>query len=400
MKPVSFFIQRNSLFVAILCFAWYVMSCKKKEELNIDPSIVPVACFSDHSPNNGRVIEGIYIINYRSETVNPALRTPEKLSVFAKTILGRNAIPDQTLRSIYKHSFICRLSASQATRLQNDPAIESIEPDRVVSIASACLGVLDSNTLTWGVKRVGYGDGASTGRTVWIIDSGIDTQHPDLNIDIVRSRCFIEGQSSVEDEHGHGTHVAGIVGAKNNSIGVVGVAAGANLVALKVLNQLGEGRGSSVVAALEYIDQHASRGDVVNMSLVVDTISPSIDKQVTAIANKGILFAVAAGNTSQSAALISPSHINHPNVFTVAAMDDTDTWASFSNYGSDIIDVAAPGVGILSTYRNQQYATMSGTSSAAPHLAGLLLLDGRKFALSGYVKNDPDTPPAPIPHKL
>ncbi|MDJ1505858.1 S8 family peptidase [Xanthocytophaga agilis] len=400
MKPVSFFIQRNFLFVGILCFVWYLVSCKKKEELNIDPGIIPVSCFSDQSPNNGRVIEGIYIINYRSEIVNPTLRTPEKLSVFAKTILGRNAIPDQTLRSVFKHSFICRLTTEQATRLQNDPAIEFIEPDRVVTIASACLAVVDSNTIAWGVKRVGYGDGASTGRTVWIIDSGIDTQHPDLNIDIIRSRCFIEGQSSVEDEHGHGTHVAGIVGAKNNGIGVVGVAAGANLVSLKVLNQLGEGRGSSVVAALEYINQHASRGDVVNMSLVVDTISPSIDKQVIAIANKGILFAVAAGNTSQSVALISPSHINHPNVFTVAAMDDTDTWAGFSNYGSDFIDVVAPGVGILSTYRNQQYATMSGTSSAAPHLAGLLLLDGRKFALSGYVKNDPDSPPAPIPHKL
>lgn len=386
--------SRNLL---ILLIGWNLLACKKKETIDLDPRIVPVACFSEHSTNNGRVIEGEYIVQYKSQKGVSALRSSTDRMNQARTVLTRNGIPSNGLHVVLQNGFVCHLRASELAILQKDENIEFIEPDRIISIA-ACLTVVDTNTIAWGVKRVGYGDG--TGRTVWVTDTGIDTHHTDLNVDLQRSRCFIPNESSVEDQHGHGTHVAGIIGAKNNAIGTLGVAAGATIVALKVLGQLGEGKVSSLVAALEYINDKASRGDVVNMSLVGDTISKSLDKAVLDVANKGILFAIASGNSARSTANVSPSHVNHPNVFTVAAMDKTDTWAGFSNYGADIIDVAAPGVDILSTYMNNGYATMSGTSSAAPHLAGLLLLDGRKFALSGYVKNDPDSPPAPIPHKL
>jgi subtilisin family serine protease len=134
----------------------------------------------------------------------------------------------------------------------------------------------------------------------------------------------------------------------------------------------------------------------VNLSLGGEGTSAILDRVVWAAAEKGILFAVAACNEARSASLGSPARVNHPGVFTVSAMDSTDTFARFSNFGNDAVDYCAPGVRILSTYRGGRYAIMSGTSMAAPHLAGLLLLRGRNLATGGYVRNDPDGTPDPI----
>ncbi len=383
----------------ILLTGYGIISCHAPEEVkpDSDPRITPTICFPDTSPNNGKRIEGEYIVIYQSDLHENSLLSSARLPEFSTTILQRNGIASQSLRMTFagfQKGFACHLTPQQLTTLQKDPAIAYIEPDRVVSIA-ACLTVVDSSTINWGTRRVGYGDG--TGRTVWIIDSGIDTDHEDLNVDTQRSRCFIPDQTSIEDQNGHGTHVAGIIGAKNNTIGTLGIAAGATVVALKVLNQLGEGRISTVLAALGYIRQNARRGDVVNISLVSDVVSQSLDQEVTKIADQGILFAIASGNNAKPASSVSPSRVNHPNVFTVAAMDANDSWASFSNFGSDVVDVAAPGVSILSTYKENQYARMSGTSVATPHMAGILLLDGRNFSTSGLVRNTKEI--IPIPHK-
>src|SRR5678815_3248042 len=117
-------------------------------------------------------------------------------------------------------------------------------------------------------NKVGYGDG--TGKTAWIIDSGIDFDHPDLNVDVKRSKSFLTGNTSADDENGHGTHVAGIIGAKNNNFGVLGVASGANLVSLRVLDKDGNGTLSSIIQALAYVNANGKAGDVVNMSIGED----------------------------------------------------------------------------------------------------------------------------------
>jgi subtilisin len=233
-------------------------------------------------------------------------------------------------------------------------------------------------------------------KTVWIIDTGVDMDHPDLNVNKERSLSFISGQASADDNNGHGTHVAGIIGALNNTIGVVGVASGVQLVALKVLDQLGEGKLSSVVAAIAHVSQNGKAGDVVNMSLGLEGISPTLDREVKAAADKGILFAIAAGNDSKLANTSSPGRVNHANVFTVSAVDSTGKFASFSNYGNDAVDVAAYGVRILSTYMNGRYAILSGTSMAAPHVAGLLLIRGNNIPTYGVASNDPDGISDPI----
>jgi subtilisin family serine protease len=285
---------------------------------------------------------------------------------------------------------------TELERLKHDTAISAIEQDRVIAFGS-CFKVVEPKSITWNVTRVGYGDG--TGKTAWIIDTGIDFAHPDLNVDSARSRSFISTETSAADENGHGTHVAGIIGAKNNSFGVLGVASGANLVALKVFNKDGQGTVSSIVQALAYVNANAKPGDVVNMSLGEDQTSAILDAQVQATAARGIYITIAAGNEDKPASQFSPGRVNGSNIYTVSAIDSLDNFASFSNYGRDVVDFAAPGVQILSTYLNGKYAVFTGTSMAAPHVAGLLLLKGKNVTSSGNAKNTPDGTLYPIAHK-
>lgn len=223
----------------------------------------------------------------------------------------------------------------------------------------------------WGITRVGGGINGNYA-TAWVIDSGIHLAHPDLNVDKVRSRSFIAGLTA-DDQNGHGTHVAGTIAALNNNIGVVGVAPGAKVVAVRVLNKKGSGSTSGVIAGVDYVAQNAAAGDVANMSLG-GGISQALDDAVAAAAAKGIRFALAAGNESTNATSSSPGRVNGPNIYTVSAFGTGDVFASFSNFGNPPVDFSEPGVGIRSTWLAGGYNTISGTSMATPHLAGLLLL--------------------------
>jgi subtilisin family serine protease len=155
---------------------------------------------------------------------------------------------------------------------------------------------------------------------------------------------------------------------------------------------------SYIIEALGYVNSNANPGDVVNLSLGEDSISNILDQQVQNTAARGIFIAIAAGNDSKPARDFSPGRVNGPNIYTVSAIDSLDNFASFSNYGNDVIDYAAPGVRILSTYKEGKYAYMTGTSMATPHVAGLLLLKGANVATNGTAKKDPDGTPDPIAH--
>ena len=165
---------------------------------------------------------------------------------------------------------------------------------------------------------------------------------------------------------------------------------------LKALNNDGEGSTSQLIRALNYIGQNAKAGEVVNMSLGTDTISQSLDNAVLTLAQKGILFSIAAGNDSKKASLSSPGRVNHPNVFTVSAIDSLGKFASFSDFGNDVVDFAAPGVRIVSTYSKGRYAQLSVTSMAAPHVAGILVIQGTNIHSRGTALNDPDGVADPI----
>jgi subtilisin family serine protease len=242
----------------------------------------------------------------------------------------------------------------------------------------------------WGIVRVG-GPATGTFNTAWVIDTGIVQSHPDLNVDTARSRSFLGGTTLPWDENGHGTHVAGTIAALNNTIGVVGVAAGAPVVAVRVLNRRGSGTNSGVIAGVDYVGQVGQAGDVANMSLG-GGISQALDDAVIAASNvRGVKFALAAGNESTNAMNRSPARAEGANLFTVSAFAQGDTWASFSNYGNPPIEYAEPGVAIKSTWLSGGYNTISGTSMATPHLAGILLTRATP-ANGGTVSGDPAAP--------
>lgn len=300
--------------------------------------------------------------------------------------------------------FAVRLPASSSGRSvtarlrSHNPNVSACEHDGITRAAQFTWPFPSggaTQSTPWGVTRVGGAGSASasTGRA-WIIDSGIDLTHPDLNVDAASGKSFLASTTSLNDTYGHGTHVAGIIGAKNNSIGVVGVAAGARVVPVRVLDGTGTGPDSGVIAAIDYVASRAAPGDVANLSLIADAVSTIMDTAVRNLGAKGVYVTIAAGNNSADAGNYSPGRASGGNVYTVSAFASGDNWASFSNYGS-VINWSEPGVSIKSTYRGGSYMTLSGTSMAAPHLAGILLLRPT-VNVGGTVKGDPDGRPDPI----
>lgn len=352
-------------------------------------------CLVKSSVNNGVAIAGSYLVTYKPTDDLPVVPNA-RVGAAVQQLLTRHGLNDPNVQVLFsgeKTGFLAHVSATEAEQLKTDPTVELVEPDRVISICS-CVDVAVTSTLTWNVKQTGYGRGdLNPDKTAWILDTGIDLDHPDLNVDQARSRSFLTGKT-VDDENGHGTHIAGVIGALNNSVGVTGVASGATLVALRVLDNEGEGRLSALVQAVSHVYQNGKAGDVVNISIGGEGTSTTLERIIRQAADKGILFAIAAGNESESAEKYAPANINHANVFTVSAMDQTGKFASFSNYGPSV-DICAYGVRITSTYLNGRYATMSGTSMASPHVAGLLLIRGRTLPTNGFVTGDPDGDPDP-----
>ena len=299
--------------------------------------------------------------------------------------------------------FTVKMAPGQARKMNIDPNVGYIEEDKVISLSPIEMNAKPGGggttppveSIPWGISRVGGGASYTGTNVAWIIDTGIDLDHPDLNVDVPKSKTFVSSKSA-DDDNGHGSHVAGTVAARKNTIGVVGVAAGAKLVAVKVLTRSGSGSTSGVVAGIDYVAANAKSGDVANMSLG-GGVSATLDAAVEKAASKGIKFALAAGNESNDANNHSPARVNGTNIYTVSAMDSADKFAYFSNYGNPPIDYCAPGVSIYSTYKGGGYASLSGTSMATPHVAGILMWGN--IAKDGSVLNDPDGDADPIAHK-
>ncbi len=311
-----------------------------------------------------------------------------------------------SVEQVYVETFLgfsVRLSESALSILSVSPLVVQTEVVKKISVRQDCetapVEQNGSQKVSYGIDRVGAADG--TGKRAWIIDTGIDLDHPDLNVNEGLSRSFVNGiilgigSETPDDLNGHGTHVAGIIGAKNNDFGTVGVAFNAELIAVKVLDQLGDGSSATVIQGVDYVASQAKAGEVANLSLG-GTASGLMDRSVSALAERGVLVAIAAGNESSDAANFSPSRVNGEHIYTVSAIDAQDNFASFSNFGNPPVDFAAPGVNILSTYLNGNYNTLSGTSMATPFVAGILLIDGEVKAASGVAKNDVDATPDPI----
>lgn len=358
------------------------------------------------------IIEEEYIVIFKEQWERQiSKQIGREVDQLRHRILSGHSIHENSVLNNYRYAikgFAAKLTEEQVKTLNNDPRIARVSPNTFLR-----LGALGSNTPTvtqktqaegitssttnrngnWGVIRVG-GPADGSGKTAWILDTGIDLTHPDLNVDTGNSASFIPGESA-NDLNGHGTHVAGVIASTGNITGIEGVAAGAEVVAIKVCNSLGECPTNSVINGIDYISIRATSSDVVNIS-IWGGVNQDIEDAIINAATSGIRFALISGNASDHAIGYSPGRITHNNTWTVSAMDENDHLASFSNYGTPPVDYAAPGENILSLWRNGGTNTDSGTSMAAPHVAGILLVAGTAPATDGTISGDPSSPAAPI----
>ncbi len=265
----------------------------------------------------------------------------------------------------------------------------------MVTSLSSSLGGYDASALyiwedddpetQWGVERIfdGVYDGyiPTANVDLAILDTGIDTDHPDLVANIAWTYSAID-QLTVEDKNGHGSHCAGIAGAERNGFGVVGVYSNVDIYAIRVLNNGGVGQWTDIADGIyaacrgpDGIEGTDDDADVISMSLGGSGDDDSLHEAITHAYNMGIVIVASAGNGGDgdptTEEISYPAA--YPEVIAVGASNTDDSIVSFSNTGS-YIEVAAPGVRIYSTYKFGTYNTLSGTSMACPHVAGLIAL--------------------------
>jgi hypothetical protein len=390
-----------------------VVGCNKNENLSLDAVGIPdseLVSFGD-----SQFIDGQYIVilkkaaNDRSWSETPYEIKNREIRAIAESMLAEAGITDATIGHCFGTALrgfvVSNISEQAVAKLQGDNRVDYIEQDQTISVQGGPPGGgggggggggEPAQTTPWGIARVGGGVSGAN-KTAWVIDTGIDLDHPDLNVDQGNSVSFLTGgggNTSPDDYNGHGTHVAGTIAAIDNNIGVIGVAEGATVVAVRVLDRRGSGTTSGVIAGVDYVAANASGQDVANMSLG-GGVSTSLDNAVIN-ASGTCKFALAAGNESDHANNHSPARANGNNIYTVSAMANGDVWAYYSNYGNPPVDYCAPGSSIHSCWKDGGYNTISGTSMATPHVAGLLLLGN--ISTDGNVSGDPDGNADPIAH--
>nr|QKI86383.1 subtilisin-like protease PR1A [Metarhizium flavoviride] len=274
----------------------------------------------------------------------------------------------------YEHAFngfAGSLTNEELKTLRDHPDVDFIEKDAVMRISS----ITEQNGAPWGLGRIShrqqgsttyrYDDSAGEGTCVYIIDTGVEVSHPEFGGRATGLRSFINGQN--RDGHGHGTHCAGTIGSRS-----YGVAKNAKLFAVKVLDDQGSGSYSGIISGMDFVAQDSKsrncpNGHIASMSLG-GGYSASVNQGAAALVRSGVFLAVAAGNDNRDAQNTSPA--SEPTACTVGATASDDSRSTFSNYGR-IVDIFAPGTGILSTWINGRTNTISGTSMATPHIAGL-----------------------------
>jgi subtilisin family serine protease len=390
---------------ALACMLFVISSCENQQEQLVgSDDLASINVFHNKIPD-----QYIVVLNDPTRSRNLPLDYDASQALVRDEVM--RIIQDGSLQAdisverVYSNAlkgFSGKMSAVEVSKLLQDSRVAYIEQDQQVSIMQGNKppkgggGSAAPQETPWGITRVGGGANYTGSGVAFIIDSGIDLDHPDLNVDAsLGFNAFDKGRDggAPDDGNGHGTHVAGTIAAINNSVGVIGVAAGAKVVPIKVLDSRGSGSYSGVIAGVDWVGSKGKSGDVANMSLG-GPVSQALDDAVIAAASNGIRFFLAAGNEASDANNSSPSRANCSNCYTISAMNSSDVFASFSNFGNPPVDYCAPGVSISSTWKDGGYNTISGTSMASPHAAGVWLFGSART--SGTVLNDPDGNADPI----
>ncbi|MGW5054573.1 putative Ig domain-containing protein [Actinokineospora sp. NPDC004072] len=310
-------------------------------------------------------IAGSYLVVFKDGATSMAAVAPT-----ADTLVDRYG---GTVTTTWRHAvrgFAAQLTERQARRLAADPAVAVVEQNRTVRVADT-----QRNPPSWGLDRIDqrdrpldnsytYPTTASNVRA-YIIDTGIRVTHQDFGGRATWGTNTVGGANT--DCHGHGTHVAGTVGGTS-----YGVAKGVRLIAVKALDCQGSGSIQSIVSAVDWVTANAVKPAVANMSLG-GTASAAMDTAVRNSITSGVVYSIASGNSNTNACSTSPARVTE--ALTVNASTNTDARASFSNYGN-CTDIFGPGQDITSAWHSSDTATntISGTSMAAPHVAGVVAL--------------------------
>lgn len=300
------------------------------------------------------------------------------------------------VRTRYRHAFrgyAADLTPDAAARIALDPRVVAVELDQPITIAGQAVptGVdrIADPAVAGGLSPLAVDglDDARVDADIAVLDTGVAGDHPDLHV-VASVSCLPTCGPGGLDGHGHGTHVAGTAAALDNGVGAVGVAPGARIWAVKVLDDHGYGSMSWLAAGIDWVAARADRIEAANISLGCGCSSSAVTRALQALDFAGVTVAAAAGNYGQDAAGFFPA--NQPTVLTVSAVADfdgvsgghgaatcradiDDTGADFSNFGATV-EIAAPGACIHSTVPGGGYGVMSGTSMAAPHVAGAAAL--------------------------
>lgn len=350
-------------------------------------STVPAQAVQADAPlkqGHGRVIAGQYIV-VLNEAADGA------------TVARRHGVSAQRVYTSALKGFAARLSAAQLRAVRRDSSVSYVEPDSIATtndkpapggtstVAPHGGGATGPHTLapsgksvqtgaTWGLDRIDQPyrplngtyryTSVGTGVTAYVIDTGILASHTQFGSRASGGFTAIGDGNGTNDCNGHGTHVAGTIGGST-----YGVAKNVRLVGVRVLDCSGSGSWSGVISGIDYVTYTHNGPSVANMSLGGGFVQAVNDAVTNSIA-EGVTYAVAAGNDGQNACNTSPA--STPGALTVGATDSTDTKPSWSNFGA-CVDVFAPGVNITSAWRTSTTATntISGTSMASPHVAGL-----------------------------
>lgn len=305
----------------------------------------------------------------------------------ASDITGAGAAPVKRLDLV--NSIVVTVpNEAVAGKLKSLRNVERVEADAIARISAP---VKETATITqpvqslpWGINRIdapkSWAASHGTGVKVAVIDTGIDKTHPDLVDNIAGGVNFVKSGRGARaivdpnmwnDDHGHGTHVSGTVAATDNTIGVIGVAPQARLYGVKVLNSAGSGYTSDIISGIEW--SMINNIQVINMSLGLSSHVQALQDAVNAADAAGVVVVAAAGNSGDGNAVTN--NVGYPakysSAIAIAATDSSDRIATFSSDGAEV-EIAAPGVNIYSTTRGGGYGNMSGTSMAAPHVAGVV----------------------------